>query len=64
MNTDATGQGGSCFGDSGSPKFVGSSSTIVAVTSWGDAVCRAHNMNWRLDIASSRAFLANFVALA
>lgn len=63
MNVDATGEGGSCFGDSGSPKFLGDSNTIVAVTSWGDAVCRAHNMNWRLDIASSRNFLDDFVTL-
>jgi hypothetical protein len=64
MNVDATGQGGSCFGDSGSPKFLGASNTVVAVTSWGDAVCRAQNMNWRLDIASSRDFLDNFVTLS
>jgi hypothetical protein len=61
MNSNATGEGGSCFGDSGSPKFVGSSNVIVAVTSWGDAVCRAHNMNWRLDTSSSRDFLDDFV---
>lgn len=63
MNSNATGEGGSCFGDSGSPKFVGSSNVIVAVTSWGDAVCRAHNMNWRLDISSSRDFLDDFVSV-
>lgn len=63
MNADATGEGGVCFGDSGSPKFLGASNTIVAVTSWGDAVCRAQNMNWRLDIASSRDFLDDFVTL-
>lgn len=63
MNSNATGQGGVCFGDSGSPKFLGRSNTIVAVTSWGDAVCRATNSNPRLDIASARAFLDDYVEL-
>lgn len=63
MNVDATGEGGVCYTDSGSPKFLGASNTIVAVTTGGDAVCRATNINWRLDIASSRDFLDDFVTL-
>jgi secreted trypsin-like serine protease len=61
QNVDATGEGGVCFGDSGSPKFLGSSNMIVAVTSWGDAVCRASGFSPRLDIPSARAFLDDYV---
>lgn len=58
---NATGLGGACFGDSGSPKFLPGTNTIVAVESWGDAVCRATSFSWRLDTASSRDFLDDFV---
>ncbi len=66
MRTDATGQGGACFGDSGSPKFFepvpGARSNLVpAITFGGDHVCRAHNFNQRLDIPSVRSFLDDFV---
>ena len=30
---------------------------IVSVTSWGDAICRAHDMTQRVDIASARDWL-------
>jgi hypothetical protein len=48
----ATGQGGTCFGDSGGPHFWEDTLIIVSVTSWGDAICRAHDMTQRVDIAS------------
>jgi Phage integrase family len=62
MRTDATGEGGSCFGDSGGPKFFEPvpgklSNLALAVTSGGDPVCRAHSVNQRLDIPSVRTFL-------
>jgi secreted trypsin-like serine protease len=48
----ATGQGGTCFGDSGGPHLWEDTTIIVSVTSWGDAICRAHDMTQRVDIAS------------
>ena len=61
----ATGDGGTCFGDSGGPNFlnVNGTRTLVAITITGDAVCRATNVDYRLDTASARAFLAPYVAL-
>ena len=61
----ATGDGGTCFGDSGGPNFldVNGTRTLVAITITGDAVCRATNVDYRLDIPTARAFLTPFVAL-
>ena len=61
MNPDATGQGGDCYGDSGSPKFLQGSATIVATVSWGDAVCRATSWTQRLDTPSALAFLGTYL---
>jgi secreted trypsin-like serine protease len=58
-----TGNGGTCYGDSGGPNFLGSSGTISATTITGDAVCRSTNVVYRLDTASARTFLAQYVAL-
>jgi hypothetical protein len=56
----ATGNGGSCFGDSGGPNFltVNGEELLVAITITGDAVCRSTNVAYRLDIESAQAFLA------
>jgi hypothetical protein len=61
----ATGNGGTCFGDSGGPNFlnVNGTRTLVAITITGDAVCRSTNVVYRLDTASARAFLAPYVTL-
>jgi secreted trypsin-like serine protease len=59
----ATGNGGSCFGDSGGPNFLGDSNTLVSITITGDAVCRATNVTYRLDTPSARAFLDDYVEL-
>ena len=53
--------GGTCFGDSGGPNFLGSSDVIAAITITGDAVCRATNVTLRLDRPSVQAFLDEFV---
>jgi len=37
--------------------------TLVAITITGDAVCRATNVDYRLDIQSARTFLAPYVDL-
>jgi len=61
----ATGDGGTCFGDSGGPNFLEVSGTqiLVASTVTGDQVCRSTNVDYRLDTSSARAFLGQFVAL-
>jgi V8-like Glu-specific endopeptidase len=59
----ATGDGGTCYGDSGGPNFLGSSGVVAATTITGDAVCRATNVVYRLDTASARAFLGQYVTL-
>jgi len=61
----ATGDGGTCFGDSGGPNFLNVNGTqiLAATTVTGDAVCRSTNVDYRLDTASARAFLAYFVVL-
>jgi len=62
-NHDATGEGGTCFGDSGGPHFLGDSNLIVSVTSWGDAICRSLGMTQRMDTASVLTFLDDYVTL-
>jgi secreted trypsin-like serine protease len=59
----ATGNGGTCYGDSGGPNFLGSSDVIAATTITGDSVCRSTNVDYRLDTPSARSFLAGYVAL-
>lgn len=63
----ATGDAGTCYGDSGGPNFLeaGASETdiIAAVTVTGDAPCRATNVVYRLDTAAARAFLHDYVTL-
>jgi hypothetical protein len=61
----STGNGGTCFGDSGGPNFlnVEGRRVLVAITITGDAVCRSTNVDYRLDTASARAFLAPYVEL-
>jgi hypothetical protein len=61
----STGDGGTCFGDSGGPNFmdVNGARTLVAITITGDSVCRATNVTYRTDSASARAFLSSYVSL-
>ena len=59
----ATGNGGTCYGDSGGPNFLGTSDIVAATTITGDAVCRSSNVTYRLDTAGARAFLGEFVTL-
>lgn len=56
----STGNGGTCFGDSGGPIFftVNGQETLVAITITGDSVCRSTNVVYRLDITSAQAFFA------
>jgi hypothetical protein len=59
----STGNGGTCYGDSGGPNFLGDTNIIAGTTITGDFVCRATNVDFRLDTPSARAFLAQFVTL-
>ena len=59
--------GGTCYGDSGGPNFLGAGSTetdiVAGTTITGDFMCRATNVDYRLDTASARYFLRQFVTL-
>jgi secreted trypsin-like serine protease len=61
----ATGDGGTCFGDSGGPHFLGGydSNLIVSLTVTGDTVCVATDRTYRIDTVPAREFLSAFVAL-
>ena len=59
----ATGDGGTCYGDSGGPNFLGDTDILAATTVTGDFMCRATNVDYRLDTTSARSFLGQFVAL-
>lgn len=59
----ATGDGGTCYGDSGGPNSLGSSNVVAATTITGDSVCRATNVDDRLDTSSARSFLAGYLAV-
>ena len=64
MNTNATGEGGDCYGDSGGPKFLdGDNTTIYATVTTGDVPCRATSWDWRLDTPEARGFLGQYVKL-
>jgi hypothetical protein len=62
---NATGNGGTCYGDSGGPNFfkVNGVTIIGAITITGDAVCESTNVDYRLDTDSARGFLSAYVAL-
>jgi hypothetical protein len=57
------GDGGTCYGDSGGPNFLGDTDIIAAITITGDAACRSTNVDYRLDTAAARTFLAQYVTL-
>jgi V8-like Glu-specific endopeptidase len=63
----STGNGGTCYGDSGGPNFLGAGAgetrVIAATTITGDTACRSTNVDYRVDSASARAFLGQFVTL-
>ena len=59
----ATGNGGTCYGDSGGPNFLGTTDIIAATTITGDAICRSTNVVYRLDTNAARTFLAGYVSL-
>lgn len=64
MQTNATGEGGDCYGDSGGPKFIeGNLNMVVATVTTGDTPCRATTWDYRLDTPAARNFLGQYVRL-
>lgn len=59
----STGDGGTCYGDSGGPHFLGDSNMTVALTVTGDRYCRATDVDFRLDTKPARDYLSKFVEL-
>lgn len=63
----ARGDGGTCYGDSGGPNFLGAgageTSIVAGTTITGDFMCRSTNVDYRMDTASARAFLGQYVTL-
>jgi hypothetical protein len=61
----AKGEGGTCYGDSGGPNFISLGGTLIlaATTVTGDDVCRATNVDYRLDTQTARRFLSQYVTL-
>ena len=57
------GSGGTCYGDSGGPHFLGDGNMVVSLTVTGDAWCRATDVTYRLDTDSARSYLSEFVTL-
>ena len=55
----ATGNAGTCFGDSGGPHFLGTA--LVAITSIGDTQCKSSDVDYRVDTAETHAFLDPFL---
>jgi hypothetical protein len=53
----ATGNGGTCYGDSGGPNFLGTTNTIAGITVTGDSMCLATNVVLRLDTDAALNFL-------
>jgi hypothetical protein len=56
----STGNGGTCFGDSGGPNFftLNGQQILAAITITGDSVCRSTNVDYRLDTSSAQGFFA------
>lgn len=63
----SSGSGGTCFGDSGGPHFLGAGASetriVLAVTVTGDRYCRATDKSYRVDTPQARSFLDDFVAV-
>lgn len=57
----ATGNAGTCYGDSGGPHFLGDE--VVSITVTGDAMCKATDKTYRVDTTWAREFLSQFVSL-
>ena len=63
----ATGDGGTCYGDSGGPNFLGAyddeTNILAGITVTGDVWCQSTNTTYRTDTRSARGFLDDYVRL-
>lgn len=63
----ARGDGGTCYGDSGGPTFIGAGANetpyLVATTSKGDFMCRASDVRYRVDTPTAQEFIGQYVTL-
>ena len=59
----STGNGGTCYGDSGGPHFLGDSNMVASITVTGDMWCRSTDVTYRMDTDSARSDLAQFLVL-
>jgi secreted trypsin-like serine protease len=55
------GSGGTCYGDSGGPNFLGGTNIVAAITITGDAMCKSRNSVLRLDTEEAQEFLGQYV---
>jgi hypothetical protein len=61
-NNGAAHQGGTCFGDSGGPVFVGDTNQMVAVTSFGlSPNCTGFDGAYRIDQQDDLDFIGQFL---
>jgi len=61
----ATGDGGTCNGDSGGPHFLGAGAAetdiVVSVTSHGETYCRATDWTSRVDSQEALSFITGYI---
>lgn len=65
--TSSTGNGGTCYGDSGGPHFIHLAGTetriVTSITVTGDSWCKATDKTYRTDTVAARSFLEGYVTL-
>jgi len=60
--SEANGQGGTCFGDSGGGVYLNNTNVVVAVVSFGlNSICKGADYSARTDIADSQDFISDFL---
>ena len=55
----ATGNAGTCYGDSGGPQFL--DGVLVSITITGDVLCKSTNVDQRLDTELAQLFLSEYI---
>ena len=55
----ATGDAGTCYGDSGGPQFF--NGLLVSITITGDVFCKSTNVVQRLDTAQAQEFIQTYI---
>lgn len=55
------GSGGTCYGDSGGPLFVGDTNVVGAVVSYGFTPCIGIDYNFRMDTVTAQDFVTPFL---